>query len=802
MLRKLFFIGLFVYWIIGLFAVPLAQADSQDLTVTGTVIPHASDFQLTLSSDTANIVAQDTVITYTITYGSHLLYADQLTVQAQWYQGTVSGNTSANIDGLSYVSGSGSNAYNNTTPVVDLTNNKITWTISSFPQTTTDKIVSFQLKTTTAYTGSSSVNYPIKVRLITPNYTTSDQAGYNSYLYDPSKAQQTQSSSSNSSSNTSSTAPTSAPATTAQPTTKPSSPSTATQTTTTSSTTQAHVNSVNVVDLSQNNAQIAITLNKTGNVKVIYGTNPNNLDGIADTAISGNSGLVSMDSLDPQTTYYMQILTTGIDGKTTKSEIFSVQTAQISDKPEVSKSSIVVATDNDVLYSSGLNSQQGQSTSTKLNATPTIPISQDTDYTLAFKLTKTQNIKTVTMILRNTSVLGLAPFAPTPQPLEYSFPVSQKGNGTYSVQITDPTIAGTYDAYIKITDYDGNVTTQKIAEIRSLKPFREYNAQTKKPIEDIRIFIFRQNPDTKKFEPLSNINGTRNPIYTDIHGEASVQLSKGTYKINTGRIGYKGQDNIVFSIGTTPKDDFPTVYLQPTSITPLSLYVYYHNAFIDWLSTTQAYILSIQASNRFFDLFALTVIFCFVISTFYLFRFKTHIAFSHFPYYFHHHSLLLFGGYESHYIHWSVIDKERKKPIADGSLFLLDEQKHRGLVQITTSKTGTFVLSAEKIDGYLLYVMKPGYEPSGQVAYEPQIVVALQKGEAVKKKILEVIQEETENAFALLFEFWLVFSVILELILFPAFGYYKTIPFLLLSLLNVILWGFYLREKDKQVSVN
>src|SRR5579872_4676820 len=123
----------------------IAKAD-QTISVTGAVPPQASDFQLTATNDTVNTIAQNHIVTYTITYGSHLDYADHFTLEAYWDKGTIHGAGSATVDPMDYISGSASNAYNSTSPVVDLTNNKISWSISSFPAQTTNQSVTFQLK--------------------------------------------------------------------------------------------------------------------------------------------------------------------------------------------------------------------------------------------------------------------------------------------------------------------------------------------------------------------------------------------------------------------------------------------------------------------------------------------------------------------------------------------------------------------------------------------------------------------------------------------------------------------------------
>ncbi len=809
-MKKWDILSLFVSasWILGLCIIllsntlPFVKAD-QTISISGAVPPQASDFQLSVTNDKSSTVSQNTILTYTITYGSHLFYSDNVTLEAYWDLGTISGDTSPSIDGMDYVGGSAGTAYRNTNPIVNLSSQKISWSISSLPAQATNNTVRFQLKTNSSYTGTSTVNFPVRVRLIATNYTTSYQSINIPYQYDQSQItptpEPTPTPTPTPGSSESKTTNTSPAPTSNIPTSNPSPSSPlpiATEQSLSNPQSNAPVQSITIVNISDSNIQVGLTLNKVASATIFYGITPTALSSESPVGINGTDGSINLDNLAANTTYYLQILNKNPNGVTTRSEVFAIQTAQTSAQPQVANASLVIASDNEILYSAALNNTS-DNPSGRLRQTPLIPISQGTNYTFAFKLTKLNKIKNVSMLLTNTSILGVSNFHPISQPLTYSFPIIEGDNGTFGVEIKNPTVPGMYDVSIRVSDYDGNITTQKIAEIRVLKPFRVYTL-SKDPIEDARIVIYHLNTETKKYELLPNFGGTSNPIYTNANGEASESLPKGVYKADFGRIGYIGKDNVVFSIGITPTDDFPTVYLKPSIITPVSLFIYYRNALSDYIGTTNEYIAAIQQSYRYFDLIGLGIIFCFVSITLLLFKIRSHIHFVHMPLYFHHHMLTFFHQ-ESGYIRGAVINRQSKLPIPQATVFLIEEQTNHVLHQTTTTTKGSF-LFPQKDGHHKVSIFKEGYEPSGQIGYTPGIVVALEPGSVDTLTLWRIILKSLEDGLSLFFEFFLFFSFLFEIAFLPALGLIKTLPWLMMSIFNIILWIFFLREKGKQLS--
>lgn len=792
-LTKLFIAILLVS--IGVFNVLTHVQADQNISVTGTVPPQATDFQTTIDANTHATIPESTVVTYTLTYGSHLYYAGQMTVEAYWDQGTVNGSSSPSVDGLDYVTGSATKAYNNTTPVVDLVNNKIDWTISSFPAQTTNQTVTFQLRTNTAYTGDESVTFPIQVKLIAPHFTTAPESVITSYQFDPTFLPTP----------TPTLIPTATPAPTATPVPGPTAtpaPALPTPTPTLPSTTPAPKNPTNssafsditIVNLTNNESDISFIVKQAGTVQLLVGTSPQALSPKTTIKTTG-SGIMNLPDLLPQTLYYFQLISTG-DSGIFSSEIFSLRTPPVGQLAEVATPSLVITADNDVLYSLTLNNSTNGGLTNPTNQVPTVPVASTTNYNFSFKLTKSQDIKTVQVILQNISVLGIASpaFAQAASPMTYTFSAFDKGNGIYVANITNNLPPGIYSASIRVQANNGAITTQKVANIHVLHPFRAYDAKNKKPLSDVRITLFRWDANLKKYLILQ-ANTLKNPIYTSLTGDINEQLPSGRYQARYMLLGYKSQ-TVTFTLGSSPNDDYPSVSLQPTAITLNSILTYYKDALGDWISINNAYINELKQTYRFYNLFGILSIFCLVSLTLMFFSLKTHISLTKLHMYFHHH-LLKRVIKESPYVSGQIVDKETKKPLSDATISLVDEGR-RVFYQTRSDKKGDFLLPSKLASAYMLLIVKLGYEEKIEHSDETHITITLQANNKLLQGDIIIFLHTIEAIISAIFAFLLIFSLLLELVLVSAFGVSQTAPFLIISLLNLILWVFYIQEKHTE----
>lgn len=764
----------------------LLYADTQNITITGTVAPHASDFQLSLTNNATGVINQNQTITYTITYGTHLEYADTVTLEAYYLPGTLSGSS---IYGMDYVTGSGGNTYG-ASPVVDLSNQKITWTIHNFPANTTNQTVSFQLRANGSYSGSSTITFPTKVRLLATGFTTSYQTSSVDYQYNSSLVTPTPTPTSTPN-NTPTPTPTVGPLT---PTPTPSPIPTKIITPSPTPTTQAvpTFSDISILNLNSNAADIGYIVTKPGTVALLFGASNQTLSPVQ-SQTNQASGDFSLTSLTPQTSYNFQLRLTGSNG-TFSSEIFSFTTPVVSQVPQLAKTSVVITANDSVLYSANLTPPNGNPTSTT-TTTPAIAVAPSTSYSLSFKITKTQDIKSVEILAKSTNVLGLATTAfaqDSSQNYPYVFAASNKGNGVYSANIANTLPPGNYNLFSVIRDTQGNITTEQIASVHILHPFQAISKSKNEPIEDVRIVLYQYDSLGKTYSIIPAINGITNPLYTDKNGQVNEQLPTGKYKAVFSRIGYKSYI-AYFGVGTSPQDDFPTVYMLSKPITLPAIYSYYQGAFVDWMALNSSYIQDLHKSYRFFDLVGLVVIFCSVVVCLLLFLRKTGMSFTHLPYYFHHHGLLLLGQKTTPYVSGKIMDEDQL-PVGLVEVFAIDASTHHVLRSTTSNKAGGFLFNLDPKKSYLLSCMKQGYDPIEEIPYAPGGVITLKRIQS-SGGLLKTPLQFVEDFAVLFFEFLLCFSFILEIVLFPAFGLGKTVPFLLGSLLNLFLWFLYVREK-------
>lgn len=143
---------------------------NDQITVTAKVGASANDvtasiIQLTEDRSDDNF-PQGIEIEYEITYGSAVSSASNIILEAPWSLGTIEGNSTATVEVVGYVSGSATNAYNSTPPVIDSINRKITWEIDNFPGNTLNQTVRYKLRTIGNYTGPNRVEFINSARVL------------------------------------------------------------------------------------------------------------------------------------------------------------------------------------------------------------------------------------------------------------------------------------------------------------------------------------------------------------------------------------------------------------------------------------------------------------------------------------------------------------------------------------------------------------------------------------------------------------------------------------------------------------
>lgn len=771
-----------------------ASADIQgpsSTTASVFVPPHPWDLQLSMYINPNKMTYnQLQELEVKITYGTILPFDSPVTIVAQWTRGTVPGGH-PNEDILDYVVGSADTAYGNTQPIIDTVNRTVTWTMPSFPGQLSNQQLYFRLKTNTNYTGSQNVEFTIRASLTDLGAVTDFNIIRNYHHEWPS------------------TTPTPIP--------------------TTSPTPEAfNIKTVDIQAISDNGAIIKTTANQHSKVKVSFGTSAEVLNKSVSDDSFGLEHVMTLSGLFPDTKYYFKVASTNPYNKTVTSELFSFKTAIASEIPAIALNTFAVTSANKILVapvtqpSDDLVAQEQR----------TLVIPQSTIYDLRFSLTKRNPMKSIKVVLRNkdkvlgvnTSLLGrLLNFNNQNDPLVqdnfseimptvYASDVNVKEvsmteiqPGVYYGRLISNLPLGEYELFAVASDINGNINETKLSNVKIINRLTTLSKDTKKFIENARIYLSFYNLGSKKFEPLlPTLMAITNPSFTDSNGESPLVLPQGKYRILVSDLGYKDK-TIDFTIGIGKNDGFPIIYLEKEpSFNLMSTLTYYGRGIRDvYVYYTMQYFTALSKSLRFFNLINAVSLGLFVIVTFLSFMFRTHIPFpSIFSYPVFHLRRLRGQNMSALYLEGTVIDEKTKTPISRANAYLINSSTHQTIRQTSTNIFGHFYFNLNNHKNYEILIVKEGFEIAPIIkAGEKPVVILLKKAEAKKGLFGIILNKFIEMPIGFLFEYLLVTSFMFEISSIPFFGFQRTSPYLLISTFNLLLWVLHLRQKRQNARI-
>lgn len=726
-----------------------------DQTASVTVPAQASDYQLDFARlTTGTLFKQDDIIQYQITYGAHLSFTTPITVEAQWYPGTVDSDSSS-VDILDYVSGSATNGYAGATPVIDSVNKKISWTINSFPGNTTNEIVTFKLKLNSNYTGGSNVTFKAAGRLYAPGVTTPDQSDTTNF-----KNPQA-------SSGGASTTPTPTP-------------------TLTPVQIKNSIQNIEVRTITDSTAGIFITSNLKSKAILRYGKSASNLSSVISTSTFSPSSLFNLGKLDAETKYYFKFSLIDQKGNQINSDIYTFITAQLSETPDVSLESLVTISNNSVI--SPIQEKDKVTQEVKKNI---LIIPKDTVFQFKFSIKTKNKIKKIIAFVRNKNVLAASSLVPEAEASTDNIELAEIEPGVYTGKFKTKPLPGIYEIYAQITDVKGNIIEKKIAEIKVIGKFTVLSAKDKSPIEGIRVYLYAYNQNSGQFKAISSfLISSGNPVFTDKNGELNINLPLGYYKADVSRLGFHDK-TVTFRLGEGDKDVYPVVELVGQRPNLINTIRYFQRTTTDvFLYNTMLYADILTGSSRFFDLISALTLGLLVILTLFAFSKKHHIPLSTMASYFYY--LIDHKKRNEKYIHGIVCD-EKNKPIPEAHVYIADFEDEEIIEKAKTNGKGEF-FSRKGGKKYLIMVMAKGYKTTPLIPYEERnhlkfkIALNKEEGSIAPRYLIHVF----EGLVGMSFEALILLSFIFELLFLNSFGFVKTFPFLIVSCFNLILWTLYL----------
>jgi hypothetical protein len=426
-----------------------------------------------------------------------------------------------------------------------------------------------------------------------------------------------------------------------------------------------------------------------------------------------------------------------------------------------------------------------------------IILPQNSDFHFTFATQNKASAKNIQAILRTKNVL--ADSSTSQHTLGYvNLVEAEKGVYSGDLKTSNP---GNYELYIKIADNNGNVTEQKLTDVKVINKFTVISSKDKSPIEGARVYIYRFDPTIKTYQliPYSLISGG-NPIFTDSAGQLNLILPQGKYKAEVTDLRHKDK-TVEFEIGFNKGQEFPIVELDNSKISFFSLIEYYRRTINDvFIYNTKIYSQALTGSTRFFDLISMLSLLGIIVITLFAFSKRHRIPLSSIPSYFYY--LVDRKDRSDKYIHGVVYD-ENDQPIPLANIYLTDKENEKIVASTKTNKEGEFYFKKGNTQ-YLIMAMAKNYITSPIFEYKDRshlkLKITLSKEEA-GLNLLGKLNHYFTHILGLTFEVLLLGSFIFELLFINSFGVAKTLPFLGLTIFNLALWALHLRNKAHSKTV-
>jgi hypothetical protein len=762
-------------------------AQSTPVSVTASVPPKTSDFSFTFSQVSSKApFNQGDTITYQITYGSYLYYDAPVTLSASWVNGTIQENPPSSEPILDYVPDSATNAYNNTSPVIDLVNQDITWNIPALKSRTLNQIVTFSLQTKNVSI-SNPITFTVSSDFVSSPVTLPTQNINSTYQYDSSLVIAP--------------TPTATPSETTTPTSSPSPKQTNTPTPSVTTTPSVAIpyklTGVLYRTITDSSIDLSIQLSRASQYTVLWGETPSALTNTLSYSTYVVSQEVLLQNLNPDTIYYVKIESTDASGDTLTSNIYEFKTAVFSTAPEISLGTIIVSSGDSILVDPTILSYQN-------NASPVVELSQGQPFNFKFSSSQYGAITKIKATIRNAQVLG----ASTQNAAEnevYSKMI-EVTPGLFDGSLTAPRTAGNYAVYADFTDSFGNNIESRITQLKVVHPFEVFDT-TGSPIDNAQVVLEYFNGISHQYEVLPpNVFPFSNPAYTDKNGEINYPLPQGSYKATITAIGY-GQKHVEFVIGNHPKQEYPRVVLSKEPFNVFSTVSYYTTATTNLFSASAAYVSVVTNSLGILDLNAIFIMSIFIILTLMAFASRLHVPLgSLLEYLRHHEQISVIKNALGERIKGRVFDENTGSILATADVYLIDSAKQKIVGHTMTDANGDFSLLKIKSNEYEFRVMKEGYEP---VTFHESILKSVELGGyllSIKKArfgttVFDKSMTYLTKLLAMSFEVLVAYSFLFEI----AFGYFlgwgKVLPFLILSLLNLCIWIVHLSHLKSERSI-
>jgi hypothetical protein len=527
------------------------------ITVTATIPGSGAGVQTAFveSSDTG-VVQQYEEVEYTLTYSNVSGAAIPITLRIDWYQGVIDGTVAPSVDVVEYVYGSATQGYGSTTPIVDVTNRHVTWSIASVPAGTLNQTVRIRLRATTSYTGPNTVHFGTKALVISPTGVPDIEVD-KAYRYVTPTPTPTPTSTPTATL-TATTTPGAAPSVFAAPSSTPLPAFTPPPTTT-----RSPLTALRFVEIGDRYARIDVTLQDELPLKLRYGTSPLSLTWSEDSAQPHTLHNFYLQSLTPQTPYFIQIWNTAVQQPLIP-ELFTFTTAtELPDDGSVRSAYLLLSERGGFIY--------GSSLAGGIAGTKPMHIVAGSTLQVVLQFPHHNTLLENRVLLRRADVLGASDENHDRQYNDIERQADAlRSAGTALVEVTPGLFVGSiktskehgaYELVSVITHDNGYHAEQAILHINLLTPMTAVDQRTRQGITGVKATIHRWNTATQRFEPSAvTVAPFLNPAFSEPDGAYTMNFSPGTYEVQFAHPQYVSQTTR-FAVGDNGAAQFPYVSL-------------------------------------------------------------------------------------------------------------------------------------------------------------------------------------------------------------------------------------------------
>lgn len=492
--------------------------DDDQLTVTATVPPKSNSGVVSIArvESTSAVAFDGDTLTFEVSYKNADSQSYPFNLVASWEKGVVEG-TSSQVEVFDYVIGSAEDTDDGTTPVVDLQNRKITWTIPSLAPSDELKTVRFKLKVRSDIPRSTDLIADVNADG-TIQETDLTRATFTMRIrYKPGA------------------------------TTTPFYPS-GTPIPTETPTGLFDFEFIRLFQVTDTDAVINTRATDDAQVTIRYGRDPYNLNNAVENLTFNRSTSLELANLIPNTQYYFTVEIVSESGERRVSDLLSFTTAGSASIAEIEQTSIFW---NQLLLSSLLASQKG-------DRPYNVFAPKDNPVTVAISFDDGSAIEEAVIRIEKKGVLGISSFKPEPSEIETR--ILETLPDQFVGELLLPKEVGEYHLILTVKDIYGGFSSEILpSDVFVMNPITVVDAKSGKVIEGAHTNVYIYSRAMQLYTNLDE--SVSYEKRTDEDGMLELALAEGKYKASVSAIGYEDK-KVNFEINES--HPYPTIELEPS----------------------------------------------------------------------------------------------------------------------------------------------------------------------------------------------------------------------------------------------